>query len=169
MTPELALNAAKSVKKHSMPNARRSALIAVAISSMLLPVLAITSAVAQLREAALGVWADEDGEAWIDIALCQDKLCGRIVWLKKPLDENGQPHLDKNNPDPALQSRPILGLMIMADLQPNPERTYLEGQVYNSRNGKVYDVYLTPKGQTMDVEGCLVKYICLTQTWTRVK
>lgn len=169
MTLELPPNAENSVRTHWMPNAHRRALLAVAISSMLLPGLAITSAFAQLREAAFGVWADEDGEAWIEIALCQDKLCGRIVWLKEPLDENGQPHVDKNNPDPALQSRPILGLMIMTGLQPNPERTHLEGQVYNSRNGKVYDVYLTPKGQTMHVTGCLIKYICLTQTWTRVK
>ena len=136
---------------------------------MLLSGAGIKPALAQLREAALGVWADEEGEAWIEIAPCQDKLCGRIVWLREPLDETGQPHTDKNNPEPALQSRPILGLMIMAGLQPNAGRTYLEGQVYNSQNGKIYDVYLTPRGQTMDVEGCLMKYVCLTQTWTRVK
>jgi uncharacterized protein (DUF2147 family) len=147
----------------------RVALLAGAITAMLLSGAGIKPALAQLREAALGVWVEEDGEAWIEIAPCEDALCGRIVWLKEPLDENGQPHVDKNNPDPALRSRPILGLIIMAGLKPVPGKTYLEGQVYNSENGKVYDVYLTPEGKTMDVEGCLVKYLCLTQTWTRVK
>ena len=152
-----------------MTNFCRFTLFAVAITSMLLFGSGIKPALAQLREAALGVGVEEDGEAWIEIAPCEDALCGRIVWLKDPLDETGQPHTDKHNPDPAFQSRPILGLMIMAGLKPLPGKGYLEGQVYNSENGKVYDVYLTPKGQTMDVEGCLMKYICLTQTWTRVK
>jgi uncharacterized protein (DUF2147 family) len=145
------------------------ALLAIVITSVMLTSFGRAPALAQLREAALGVWMDEDGEAWIEVAPCQDKLCGRIVWLKEPLDENGQPQTDKNNPDPALQSRPILGLTIMAGLQPNAERSYLEGQVYNAENGKIYEVYLTPKGSTMDVEGCLMKYICLSQTWTRIK
>ena len=152
-----------------MTKPRRDTLLAIAITSMLLSGFSTAPALAQLREAALGVWVEEDGEAWIEIAPCEDTLCGRIVWLKEPLDETGQPHTDKHNPDPALKSRPILGLMIMAGLKPVPGKAYLEGQVYNSKNGKIYDVYLTPKGQSMDVEGCLMKYVCLTQTWTRVK
>jgi len=152
-----------------MTNTRCDTLLTIAIISLLLCGFSAAPALAQLREAALGVWAEEDGEAWIEIAPCQDKLCGRIVWLKEPLDDTGRPHTDKHNPDPALKSRPILGLMIMAGLKPVPGKAYLEGQVYNSENGKIYDVYLTPKGQSMDVEGCLVKYVCLTQTWTRVK
>ena len=151
-----------------MRNLCRYALLAIATAS-LMPSFDTAPAVAQLREAAHGVWVEEDGQAWIEIAPCEDSLCGRIVRLKEPLDENGQPLVDKNNPDPALRSRPILGLMIMAGLKPAPGKGYLEGQVYNSENGKIYDVYLTPKGQTMDVEGCLMKYLCLTQTWTRVK
>ena len=118
---------------------------------------------------ALGVWVEEDGEAHIEIAPCGDKLCGHIVWLKAPVDENGWPLMDKNNPNPELRTRPIFGLLIMAGLQQNGDKTYLEGQVYNSEDGKVYDVYLTPKGQIMEVEGCLMKYLCLTQTWTRIR
>ena len=118
---------------------------------------------------ALGVWAEGDGGAHIEIAPCGDKLCGRIVWLKQPVDENGRPLMDKNNPNPTLRTRPILGLLIMGGLQPNDGNTFLQGQVYNSENGKVYDVYLTPEGQTMEVEGCLMKYLCLSQTWTRIR
>jgi uncharacterized protein (DUF2147 family) len=152
-----------------MRNLFHCALLVIVTASMLLHGFGLAPAIAQPREGALGVWTEEDGEAWIEIAPCDDVLCGRIVWLKEPLDENGQPHVDKHNPDPSLRSRPILGLLIMAGLKPRPGKGYLEGQVYNSKNGKVYDVYLTPKGQTMDVEGCLMKYVCLTQTWTRVK
>ena len=165
----LSADLAISNSTRSMTKIRRLMLLYVAIMSTLLAVMSVTPAVAQLREKALGVWAEEDGEAYIEIAPCQDKLCGHIVWLKKPTDDNGRPQMDLNNPNPALRGRPILGLLIMAGLQPNDDNTYLEGQVYNSEDGKIYEIYLTPEGDTMEVEGCLMKFLCDSQTWTRVR
>jgi len=153
----------------SMTKRRRLTLLYVAIVSTLLAVVSVTPASAQLREKAFGVWAEENGEAHIEIAPCEDKLCGRIVWLKKPIDDTGRPQMDLNNPNPALRARPMLGLLIMAGLQPNDDNTYLEGQVYNSDDGKIYDIYLTPEGDTMEVEGCLMKFLCDSQTWARVR
>lgn len=152
-----------------MTKTGRLMLICTALVPTLLAAVSAPPASAQLREQALGIWAEEDGEARIEIAPCQDKLCGHIVWLKNPVDNNGQPQMDLNNPNPALRTRPILGLLIMAGLQPNDDNTYLEGQVYNSEDGKIYDVYLTPAGDTMKVEGCLMKILCASQTWTRVR
>lgn len=131
--------------------------------------MSASQALAQLSEQALGTWAEENSEAHIEIAPCGADLCGHIVWLKDPLAKDGQPVTDINNPNAALRSRPILGLLIMAGLRPNEDNTFLEGQVYNTDDGKVYDIYLTPKGQTMEVEGCLLKYLCSSQTWTRVR
>jgi uncharacterized protein (DUF2147 family) len=147
----------------------RLILICTALVSTLLGAISVPPALAQLREQALGVWVEEDGEAQIGIAPCQDKLCGHIVWLKNPTDNNGQSLMDVNNPNPALRTRPILGLLIMAGLQPNDDNTYLEGRVYNSEDGKIYDIYLTPKGDTMEVEGCLLGFLCASQTWTRAR
>ena len=165
----LSADLAISNSTRSMTKIRRLTLLYVAIVSTLLAVMSAPPALAQLREKALGVWAEEDGEAHIEIAPCQDKLCGHIVWLKNPIDHNGQPQVDLNNPNPALRTRPILGLLIMAGLQPNDDNAYLEGQVYNSEDGKIYDIYLTPAGDTMEVEGCLMKILCASQTWTRVR
>ena len=159
----------RSTGKKPMLKNRYFALQGLAVVSTLMAAMSVTPASAQLRENALGVWAEEDGEAHVEIAPCGDKLCGRIVWLKEPSDANGRPHTDQNNPSPTLRTRPILGLLIMADLQPNGNNTFLQGQVYNSENGKIYDVYLTPGMRTMEVEGCLMKYLCLSQTWTRVR
>ena len=152
-----------------MTKTSRRMVICIALVSTLVAAVSAPPALAQLREKALGVWAEEDGGAYIEIAPCQDKLCGHIVWLKNPTDQNGQPQLDLNNPNPALRTRPILGLLIIAGLQPNDDNTYLEGQVYNSEDGKIYDVYLTPAGDTMEVEGCLMKFLCDSQTWKRVR
>ena len=67
----------------------------------------------------LGVWATdpegEGGQAHIEIIVVDGKYSGKIVWLEEPLytadDEDGEvgePKIDKNNPDPALQTRPIM-------------------------------------------------------------
>ncbi len=152
-----------------MTKTGRLMLICTALVSILLVAISAPPALAQLREKALGVWVEEGGEAHIEIVPCQDKLCGHIVWLKNPVDQNGQPQVDLNNPNPALRTRPILGLLIMAGLQSNDDNTYLEGRVYNSDDGKIYDVYLTPAGDTMEVEGCLMKILCDSQTWKRVR
>ncbi len=152
-----------------MTKTSRRMVICIALVSTLLAAVSAPPALAQLREQALGVWAEENGEAHIEITPCEDKLCGRIVWLKKPIDDNGRPQMDLNNPNPALRARPMLGLLIMAGLQPNDDNTYLEGRVYNSEDGKIYDIYLTPEGDTLNVEGCLMKFLCDSQTWTRVR
>ncbi len=124
---------------------------------------------AQLAQRALGVWADENGESNIEIAQCGEYLCGRVVWLKDPTDASGRPLTDIENPDKLLRSRPILGLMIMEGLELDEDNSRLKGQVYNADNGKVFDIYLKPHGQTMKVKGCFLRFLCGSQTWTRVR
>jgi len=147
---------------------RRIAIASAAIPLILLFVLHISPAAAQQLEQAIGVWADENGEAYIEIGPCGGDLCGRVVWLRVPDDRNGLPLTDVHNPDQSLRSRPMLGLVIMMGLRPDAGNSFIHGQVYNAKNGKLYDVYLTPRGQTMQVEGCLMKFLCASQIWTRV-
>jgi len=132
--------------------------------------LALTDAVAaSVVERAQGLWADEEGKSNIEIAPCGAFLCGRIVWLREPLDENGKPKTDNNNPDVSQRNRPIVGLTIIKGLQLDEDGKLLKGLVYNAENGKVYDIYLDPGGPTMSVEGCFAMFLCGSQTWTRVK
>lgn len=135
---------------------------------LVLLVSGIQVASAQPAQLALGIWADEDGESNIEIARCGAALCGRIIWLKNPNDENGQPRTDVNNPDVGQRRRPVLGLTILSGLQPEDD-SQLKGQVYNAEDGNVYEVYLTPQRATMEVEGCFAFILCGSQTWTRVK
>ncbi|MCP5081868.1 MAG: DUF2147 domain-containing protein [Alphaproteobacteria bacterium] len=122
-----------------------------------------------LAQQAVGVWADENGDSNIKIAPCGQALCGNVVWLKAPTDDTGRPKTDINNPDETLRVRPVLGLKIIAGLMFDPDNSSLKGKVYNADDGKVYDLYLKPKGQVMEVEGCLLQILCDTQTWTRVR
>src|SRR5437870_10930939 len=70
----------------------------------------------------VGRWYAEGGAAVVEIALCGDALCGRVVWLHSPLDEDGCELRDKNNPDPALRNRPVVGLQILGGLVASDQR-----------------------------------------------
>ncbi len=122
-----------------------------------------------MAQQAIGVWADENGDSNIRIAPCGNALCGKVVWLKDPNDKSGRPKTDDQNPDERLRSRTLLGLKIIAGLKFDENNASLKGKVYNADNGKVYDLYLKPSGKTMRVEGCLLRVLCDTQTWTRVR
>ena len=153
-----------------MTKTGRLMLICTALVPTLLAAVSAPPASAQLRETALGIWAEEDGEARIEIAPCQDKLCGHIVWLKNPVDNNGQPQMDLNNPNPALRTRPILGLLIMAGLQPNDDDTpiWRDGYTIQKMARSMMSISRL-REDTMEVEGCLMKILCASQTWTRVR
>lgn len=138
------------------------------IGALISPALGQTSLL-PLAQQALGVWADENGDSNIRIAPCGDALCGNVVWLKDPNTSSGDPKTDDQNPDERLRSRPLLGLRIIAGLKFDAKYSSLKGKVYNADDGKVYDLYLKPRGKTMHVEGCLLRVLCDTQIWTRVR
>lgn len=114
-------------------------------------------------------WLVEDGTTKIRFEPCGADLCGRIVWLQHPNDrDTGKPVADKYNPDPALRSRPLLGLVIFTGLRPVGANEW-KGTVYNAGNGGDYEVTLRLDEQgRAEVEGCgLMGLVCQTQTWTR--
>ena len=67
-------------------------------------------------DAILGVWLEEEKQSKIEIYKKGNSFFGKIIWLKEPLDENGQVKLDKENPNPSLRKNPINGLIILKDL-----------------------------------------------------
>lgn len=118
-----------------------------------------------------GIWLTEDGRARIRVEKCgpQEKnVCGYVVWLKVPLNEQGQPRVDKFNPDAKKATRPSLGHQLIMGLKPNADAHY-EGKIYNADNGKSYDVTLWTDAPTeLTVRGCMLGILCGSQTWNRV-
>jgi len=73
---------------------------------------------------------------------------------------------DKNNPDPALRNRPIMGLPILIDMRPSQGRW--TGRVYNAENGKTYDANIgLVSGNVLHIEGCVLGFLCGGENWTR--
>lgn len=118
-----------------------------------------------------GTWLTQDGRARIRTEKCGvpgDKLCGYVVWLQKPLDDKGAPRTDVKNPDPRKRSRPSVGVQLIEGLKLNGDGRY-EGQIYNGDDGKKYDVTIwSEEPGTLSVKGCLVAFLCSTQSWARV-
>lgn len=90
-------------------------------------------------------------------------MWGVVAWEKTP---GGR---DSNNPDVSKQSRPTLGMPILIDMKKKPGAESWEGQVYNAKDGKLYDSSITPEGtDQLEIRGCVLGFLCGGETWTRV-
>jgi uncharacterized protein (DUF2147 family) len=110
-----------------------------------------------------GDWKVADGVANIRVAQCSGSMWGAVAWEKEP---GGR---DINNPDPAKQSRPTLGMPILIDMKKKAGTDAWEGQVYNAKDGKMYDTTITPRGSDqLEIRGCVLGFLCGGESWTRV-
>ncbi len=113
-----------------------------------------------------GIWMLESGKVTVRIAPCGDNLCGAIVALAKPLNKKGQPKVDKDNPNPALRNRPLIGLTILSNMKPSGANKW-EGKIYNADDGRTYSSYMKLSGDSMKVKGCVGPF-CKTMMFKRV-
>jgi uncharacterized protein (DUF2147 family) len=117
-----------------------------------------------------GIWLDDTGKGAIEIGNCGgNRLCGRIVWLREPVDKSGKPLTDGYNPKAAERQRPICGLQVIGDLKRVGGTTWDEGWIYDPKQGKQFDVEIKPRGpDKLQVTGYLgVKFLSETFVWTR--
>jgi uncharacterized protein (DUF2147 family) len=116
-----------------------------------------------------GTYLTEDGRARIRLEKCgptNENICGFVVWLDKPANENGSPKTDLKNSDRRKTARPLLGHQLIMGLKPGEDR--FEGMIYNSEDGRSYEVGVwLAKQDELKVRGCLLAVLCATQTWTR--
>ena len=117
----------------------------------------------------LGWWLDQTGKGGILIAPCGGQVCGRIEWLKVPLDAKGKPKTDIHNPDPALQRRPICGLKMMGGFMPDGSGSWTGGWVYDPNAGKTYKgvMHVTADG-SLSLRGYVgIPLFGRSEVWTR--
>jgi uncharacterized protein (DUF2147 family) len=91
-----------------------------------------------------GIWKTGMDESKVEVYQCGAKICGKIIWLKNPIytdsrdGEIGTPVIDRYNPDPALRSRPVLGLQILEGFTVEGDNTWRNGTCYDPKSGKTY-------------------------------
>jgi len=122
-----------------------------------------------------GIWLEEEGQSKIEIFSLETKegtmFGGRIIWLQEPLTEKGERKLDKENPNPELRKKPILGLLIMKKLKYKKYGYWSGGSIYDARSGKTYSLEVSmDKKNILKLRGYLgISLIGKTTTWTREK
>jgi uncharacterized protein (DUF2147 family) len=118
-----------------------------------------------------GDWLTASGDARVRIGPCAapaGRLCGVIVWLQDPLDDQGAPQRDEANPDRALRSRPVIGLTSLDGFRPAGPGRWAGGRIYDPSDGKTYDGKLALRTDgALRVSGCVLVF-CRTQTWRRI-
>jgi uncharacterized protein (DUF2147 family) len=116
-----------------------------------------------------GRWLTQDTRAVVEVGPCGAAECGKIVWVKDPINpETGKPRRDKNNPDTALQRRPIMGLATLYNIVPNVEGNW-NAVSYDPRNGEEHEITirLAENGSKIVLRGCaLGGLICESEVWT---
>jgi uncharacterized protein (DUF2147 family) len=138
-------------------------LCSVALHGLVTPVFAMTP---------VGLWYAEGGAAQVEIRACGDALCGRIVWLRSPLDETGCDLRDRSNGDASLRDRPLLGLEILQGLKPADAegKVWTDGTIYDPTSGKTYRCSLGVEGDDrLHLRGYVgIPLLGRTATWIRV-
>ena len=129
-------------------------------------------------DAIVGRWLNGKGVAIIEVYKADGQYMGKVVWLKEPAypaDDPkgmaGQERVDRENPDPALRRRPILGLAIMRGFVFDGGDSWSKGRVYDPENGKEYRGKMTLASRdVLSLRGYVgISLFGRTEKWTRVK
>jgi uncharacterized protein (DUF2147 family) len=125
-----------------------------------------------LAASPVGLWYAEGGAAEVKISECSDGLCGRVVWLRSPIGDDGCELRDDRNPDPASRARPIVGLEILRGLKRlDEERSqWAGGTIYDPIGGRTYSCVARLEGEDrLLLRGYFgIQLLGRTTTWVRV-
>jgi glucan biosynthesis protein C len=146
-----------------------------AAGAMLAAMVAIGTATSSeashpLAASPIGSWYAERGAAQVDISPCGAGLCGRVVWLRSPFDEDGCELRDRYNPDPALRERPVIGVQILSGLESAGDHVWTGGTIYDPASGNTYHCTLSLEGESrLKLRGYIgIPLLGRTTTWFRV-
>lgn len=120
----------------------------------------------------VGQWYTKDNEAIVEIFKEGSTYAGKIVWLAEKVakEKDGSPVRDKNNPDPARATKPVLGLTMAHGFTYGGDKGWENGQIYDPDNGKTYKALMELKdgGAKLKVRGFIgVSLLGRNEFWTR--
>jgi len=128
------------------------------------------AASAQKPDAILGSSVSPSDEDHILIYKKGIKYFGKLDWIKYPNDEQSKPKTDKNDPDEALRTRPELGLELLKDFTYDGDNVYVDGNIYDPKNGKTYSCKITLDGNSLKTRDYIdISLSGRSEIWTRVK
>jgi uncharacterized protein (DUF2147 family) len=118
-----------------------------------------------------GIWWNKDKDAKIKIYSSYGKYFGQIHYLLNPIDSvTNKPKLDKNNPDKEARKRPVMGLLILKNLEwDESDQEWDDGDIYDPKSGNTYSLTIKLKDKnTMELRGYLgISLLGRTDIWVR--
>lgn len=127
---------------------------------------------AQNPDDVVGIWLNPIGEGKIKIFKSGEYYYGNLIWIKNPLNEQGQPKVDDKNPDASKRNRKIQGLLILTGFTFDANNKHWDkGQIYDPKSGKLYSCKMTIGSDgKLNIRGFIgISLIGRTESWTRVE
>jgi len=114
----------------------------------------------------VGSWFNEDKTSKIEIYKAGETYSGKIVWLAELEKNPERKPKDKNNPNPELRTRNVLGMDIINGLQYSGGK-WINGTIYTPKRGIYADckVELLSNGRLKIIVS--KSGFTKTQIWTR--
>ncbi|MCW0199899.1 DUF2147 domain-containing protein [Sphingopyxis sp.] len=121
-----------------------------------------------MSDAITGLWSTGSQQGRVEIYRCGPSLCGKIVDAA-PLRANPDQR-DGKNPDPALRSRRLKGLVVLQGFRGGPHQ-WKGGPLYDPETGDgAATGSLTLRADDkLEVKGCKAAIFCRTKIWTRAR
>ncbi len=124
----------------------------VALISLL--ILLAYAGFAQNADAISGIWWNDEKTSKIKVEKKDGKYIGTIVYMIPEKYVNGKPPVDDKNPNPALQSRSVVGLQILSGFVYNAsKKEWASGRIYDPKSGKTYDCFARMEGEVLKLKG----------------
>ena len=115
-----------------------------------------------------GIWRLNSGKVTVRVNYCGGKnLCATIVGLAQPLDRQGKPKVDHENPNASLRTRRVIGLQVVSGMAPAGENRW-KGRIYNADDGGTYRSEMRLSGNSMTIEGCWGPF-CKKNRFNRIR
>lgn len=116
----------------------------------------------------VGIWEDSSLRIKVEIAPCGERLCGKLLWIRRR-DQAAAGLLDTKNHDRALRSRPLLGLTVLEGLRRTGDNTWVDGRIYNPDDGVSYQAKMSMRedGSLKVRAYVLLPLVGKTYIWTR--
>lgn len=131
--------------------------------------LVMAAGPAMAANSPLGWWLDQTGKGGVYIYQCGQYLCGKVEWLRTPLNKDGKPVEDVLNSNASLRTRQLCGILTMGNFVADGPNAWKGGWIYDAANGKTYDSVMHLKDDgTLVVRGYIgTPMFGRSETWTR--
>jgi uncharacterized protein (DUF2147 family) len=96
-----------------------------------------------------GKWMSAEKNLMVQVYKDGARFKARIIWFKGDPGYPMQKWLDKNNPDPALRNRRILGMEVLRDLKYDARsKSWEDGMIYDAKHGREWNAsaYIDKQG-----------------------